>query len=157
MESIDHEQILSAATVVAQFFEHFRQTLLSGGCLSVHRMTVSFDLLEGEILISSDSGESESEVVYGWLADGQEERAGVTEQEALLTVREALRRLTGEGYFDLDPFAMDISVEYQSGGAKSKRLYSHSDNTWDEVRHGKLLQGVDADLDSFMDRLLEEA
>lgn len=156
MEETAHEQVMSAATFVADFFERFRQTLLSGGCLSVHRMTISFDLLEGEIRLSSDSGESESDVVYSWLSEDQD-RAIVTEKEALLSVREAVRRLSGEGYFDRDPFAMDITVDYQSGGAKDKRLYSHSDNTWVEVRHGKLLQGVDADLDSFMDRLLEEA
>lgn len=154
MEPEIHDKVMSTATIVAEFFSHFRETLLTGGCLSVHKVTTSFDLVEGEILLSSDSGQSDSEVIYGWLSEDGE-RAMVTEQEALLTVREALRRLASAGFFEQHPFAMDITIDYQSGGAKDKTLYSHSDSTWDEVRHDKLLKGASEELDLFFGRLME--
>ena len=93
-------------------------------------------------------------MIYGWLSEDGE-RAMVTEQEALLTVREALRRLAAAGFFEQHPFAMDVTIDYQSGGAKDKTLYSHSDSTWDEVRHDKLLKGASEELDLFFARLME--
>ncbi len=50
---------------------------------------------------------------------------------------------------------MDITIDYQSGGAKDKTLYSHSDSTWDEVRHDKLLKGASEELDLFFAKLME--
>lgn len=155
MESEIHDKVMSTAAIVAEFFGHFRETLLTGGCLSVHKVITSFDLVEGEILLSSDSGQSESEVVYGWLSEDGE-RAVVTEQEALLTVREALRRLAAAGFFEQHPFAMDVTIVYQSGGAKDKTLYSHSDSTWDGIRHDKLLKGASEELDLFLTELLQK-
>lgn len=150
-----HEEGTSVVAFMTDFFDRFRHSLLEGDCLSVHRVTISFDLVEGEIILTSDSGHSESDVVYRWLSE-ERDRAIVTEDEALREVREAIADLAAKDYFELEPFAMDITLDYQSGGAKkNKVLYSHGDNIWDDVRHGKLLPGAERELDTFLSDLLK--
>lgn len=155
MEPMAREEGTSVVAFMTDFFDRFRHSLLEGGCLSVHRVTISFDLVEGEIRLTSDSGHSESDVVYRWLSEEQG-RAVVTEGEALAEVRGVVEELATKDYFELEPFAMDFTLDYQSGGAKkNKLLYSHTDNIWDDVRHDKLLPGMETELDAFMSHLLK--
>lgn len=157
--STSDDELLAAVPFLTELFARFRTTLLRAGRLSVHRVTVTLDRTEGEVTLSSDGGERESEATCHRIAEGQEESPLVTERDCRDTVQEAVDRLEREGFFDRVPFAMDLAVDYRSGASSAKAvpLYTRADRIWSEVKRGKLLPSLDRDLDLFLGRLLKEA
>lgn len=157
LTAVEGEEVVeyaSAGDAIIDFFDRFRLGLLDRGCLSIHHLSCTLDLPEGQLVLTADDGSSESEEIYDWLPK-EEASDGVNEETALETLREAVERMSEAEFFGQAPFALDLTLDYRPDGAKAVRLYTQSDSLWSGVRHGKLLDGAERDLDSFLAHLMK--
>lgn len=141
--------------LIEALFDEFYTALDASDILSISDLYVRLDLPQGELSVSDeDETCAVQKTIYHWCVEDSKD-AAVIEKEAINTLRATLLVMQNKGYFDRTAFQLPISVLYQSPGEDTLVELLSIDDQWLGLDL-PLMEGVEQELDAFLDQLLSD-
>lgn len=141
--------------LVEELFEEFYQNIEESEMKGVTALSLSLDPATGDLTISEGTDSvSATKPIYAWMVS-ETLSAPEIEKNAVILMNRILRDLNNEGYFSRALFGRPLSVCYvdNNGGEANEMMVLEEEWVPDDR---PLLEGMDEELDQFLNKLLEE-
>ncbi len=134
-----------------EFYQNVEQAEMTG----VAALSLTLDPTSGELTIAEGTDSvSATKPIYAWM-ESETLSALEIEKNAIILLNKVLRDLDCEGYFERALFGRPLTVSYVDNGGGDANEMLRLDEEW-VPDDRPLMEGMDQELDEFLNKLLEE-